>query len=539
MQLALKDNGSDDGAHDVTSEQILSSQMSHSRRPLLEMRSITKKFGVVAALRDVSFTVCSGETHALVGENGAGKSTLMKVLSGVYPHDSYEGDIFFAGEKRAFRSITDSESIGIVIIHQELALIPQMTIAENIFLNHAPNRFGVIDQEQVYLRTREVLAKVGLTESPDTVVGTLGVGKQQLIEIAKALSKNVKLLILDEPTASLNESDSTALLDLLKNFRSQGMTSILISHKLNEVMAVADEITVLRDGKTVSTVNCHHEHVEEDWIIRKMVDRDMDDRYPKRKASLGEVVLEVDNWYAEHPTQADRVMVDHVSLNVRAGEVLGIAGLMGAGRTEFAMSLFGRSYGRNIKGEARMSGKPVDLSTVSKAIAAGIAYVTEDRKQLGLILAEEMRTNITLANLKAVANKNILDPHKEIRIASDYRERIRIRSQSIYQRAENLSGGNQQKILLSKWLFTGSKVLILDEPTRGIDVGAKYEIYGLINKMAEEGKAIIVISSEMPELLGMCDRIMIMDEGRFVGEVAGAQATQENIMRAIMRRKGE
>jgi len=470
--------------------------------PLLEMRGITKKFGVVAALQDVNFAVRSGDVHALVGENGAGKSTLMKVLSGVYPHDGYEGDIFFAGEKRAFRSITDSEAIGIVIIHQELALIPQMTIAENIFLNHAPNRFGIIDQEKVYLRTREVLAKVGLTESPDTMVGTLGVGKQQLIEIAKALSKNVRLLILDEPTASLNENDSAALLALLRNFCSQGITSILISHKLNEVMAVADEITVLRDGKTQATINCHHEHVEEDWIIRKMVDRDMDDRYPKRQVKLGKVLLEVDNWYTEHPTQHNQVMIDHVSLAVRAGEVLGIAGLMGAGRTEFAMSLFGRSYGHNIKGEARIDGKPVDVSTVSKAIAAGLAYVTEDRKQLGLILAEELRTNITLANLKAVANRNVLDRHEEIRIANDYRERIRIRSQSIYQKAENLSGGNQQKILLSKWLFTGSKILILDEPTRGIDVGAKYEIYSLINKMAEEGKAIIVISSEMPELLG-------------------------------------
>jgi putative multiple sugar transport system ATP-binding protein len=506
---------------------------------ILEMRGISKSFGAVKALSDVSFTVREGEIHALVGENGAGKSTLMKVLSGVYPHGSYEGSIIYDGEERSFRTINDTEALGIIIIHQELALIPLMSIAENIFLGNAPSRFGVIDRTAVHERTKALLAKVGLgREAPDTLVTNLGVGKQQLVEIAKALSKDVRLLILDEPTASLNETDSAALLELLKEFRRQGITSIMISHKLNEISEVADRITVLRDGRTVGTLDCHDGPVDEDEIVRRMVDRDLESRYPKREPKIGEVIFEVENWSVYHPQHTERQVVKNVSMKVRAGEIVGVSGLMGAGRTEFAMSVFGRSWGRHITGTVRMRGKEVDVSTVNRAIEAGLAYVTEDRKHLGLILGEDIRKNISLANLAGVSKRSVIDDMSEMKIAQEFRARMRIRSHDVYQETGKLSGGNQQKVVLSKWLFTGPDLLILDEPTRGIDVGAKYEIYSIINELADAGKAVVVISSEMPELIGICDRIMVMHEGEFVGEVAGEGATQENIMRAIMRRKG-
>ena len=506
------------------------------------MRRITKRFGPVAALQDVNLTVRGGEIHALVGENGAGKSTLMKVLSGVYPAGSYDGAIVYDGVERQFSGINDSEALGIIIIHQELALIPLMTVAENIFLASPPSRFGVIDRGAVHDRTRALLAKVGLDESPDAVVGDLGVGKQQLVEIAKALSKQVRLLILDEPTASLNERDSAALLDLLVGLRAQGISSILISHKLNEVAKVSDRITVLRDGRTVETVDCHAQRVEEDHIIRRMVDRDLESRFPSRDPKIGpgigDVVFRVENWSADHPQQDGRQVVCGVDFRVRRGEIVGIAGLMGAGRTEFAMSVFGRSYGRNIKGQAFMHGKPVDVSTVARAIDAGLAYVTEDRKHLGLLLDEDVRKNVTLANLGGVATRSVIDDVRELQVADGYRGRMRIRCSSVYQEAGKLSGGNQQKVVLSKWLFSDPEVLILDEPTRGIDVGAKYEIYQIINALADSGKGVIVISSEMPELLGLCDRICVMNEGAFVGEFSRAEASQEKIMRSIMR-KGE
>ena len=502
---------------------------------MLEMRGVSKSFAGVRALRDVNFTVEAGQIHALVGENGAGKSTLMKVLSGVYPAGQYEGTIVFDGEERRFRDINDSERLGIIIIHQELALIPLMSIAENIFLSHPPSRAGVIDRDEVYRRTRELLAQVGLRESPDTLITDLGVGKQQLVEIAKALSKKVRLLILDEPTASLNEADSAALLDRLIAFRAQGIASILISHKLNEVAKVADRITVLRDGRTVDTIDCKTEPVEEDRIIRSMVDRDLADRFPDRQAKIGEPVLVVENWSVQHPLHPERQAIKNVDFQVRRGEVVGIAGLMGAGRTEFAMSLFGRAWGKNIRGRARLDGRDVDLSSVPAAIDAGLAYVTEDRKQLGLILADDIRKNITLASLQQVSSHGVIDDIAELKAASDYRSRMRIRSQDVYQETATLSGGNQQKVVLSKWLMTDPKVLILDEPTRGIDVGAKYEIYTIINGLAEAGKGVVVISSEMAELLGICDRICVMNDGAFVGEFTGREATQEKIMRAIMR----
>lgn len=502
---------------------------------ILEMRNITKTFPGVKALENVNLKVKEGEIHALVGENGAGKSTLMKVLSGVYPAGTYEGEIHYEGAVRNFRAINDSEDIGIIIIHQELALVPLLSIAENIFLGNEVASNGVISWQQTFNRTRELLKKVGLKESPETLITDIGVGKQQLVEIAKALSKSVKLLILDEPTASLNESDSEALLNLLIEFRKQGMTSIIITHKLNEVRKVADQITVLRDGMTVKTLDCHQEEISEDVIIRNMVGRDLEDRYPPRDVPIGETILEVKNWNAYHQQHRDRKVLHDINVTVRKGEVVGIAGLMGAGRTEFAMSVFGKSYGHKVSGEVLIHGKPVDVSTVRRAIDAGLAYVTEDRKHLGLVLNDNILHNTTLANLAGVSSASIIDDIKEMKVASDFRTRLRIRSSGIFQETVNLSGGNQQKVVLSKWLFSNPDVLILDEPTRGIDVGAKYEIYTIINQLAADGKGVLMISSEMPELLGNCDRIYVMNEGRIVAELPKGEASQESIMRAIMR----
>lgn len=502
---------------------------------ILEMRGITKTFPGVNALDNVNLTVKAGEIHALVGENGAGKSTLMKVLSGVYPHGSYSGTVHYDGEERQFRGIADSEKLGIIIIHQELALVPLLSIAENIFLGNEQAKYGVIDWSAASARAKDLLATVGLKEKPETLVTNLGVGKQQLVEIAKALSKKVRLLILDEPTASLNESDSDALLELLLAFKQQGISSILISHKLNEIAKVADSITVLRDGATVETLDCREQAISEDRIIKGMVGREMADRYPRRDGHPGEVLFEVENWTAHHPIHAERQVVKGVNLSIRRGEIVGIAGLMGAGRTEFAMSLFGRSYGQKISGTAKLAGKVIDVGTVERAIASGLAYATEDRKSLGLVLEEDIRKNVTLANLPGVAERGIIDDIRELAVANDYRAKLRIRSPSVYQQTVNLSGGNQQKVVLSKWLFADPQVLILDEPTRGIDVGAKYEIYTIINRLAETGKAVLMISSEMPELLGMCDRIYVMNEGALVAELDAAEASQEKIMHAIMK----
>jgi putative multiple sugar transport system ATP-binding protein len=501
---------------------------------ILEMRGITKAFPGVKALDNVNLAVRAGGIHAIVGENGAGKSTLMKVLSGVYPADSYSGEIHFDGELRRFRGIADSEKLGIIIIHQELALVPLLSIAENIFLGNEPARGGVIDWFAAYARTRELLAKVGLKESPTTPVGKLGVGKQQLIEIAKALSKRVRLLILDEPTASLNESDSDALLALLTELKAHGVTSILISHKLNEISKVADSITVLRDGATVETLDCRDQAISEDRIIRGMVGRDMAHRYPQRTPHVGDVVFEVRDWRVRHEQDAAREVIRGVNLKVRRGEIVGIAGLMGAGRTEFAMSVFGRSYGQRTSGTALIDGHEVDISTVRKAIDHGIAYVTEDRKGCGLVLEDEIRKNVSLVNLRDVSSAGVIDEGRESKVATGYRQSLNIRCSGIQQRVVNLSGGNQQKVVLSKWLFAAPRLLILDEPTRGIDVGAKYEIYTIIGELADQGESILMISSEMPELLGMCDRIYVMNEGRFVAELSAAEASQERIMRAIV-----
>ena len=504
---------------------------------ILEMRNITKTFPGVKALDNVSFRVKQGEIHALVGENGDGKSTLMKVLSGVYPHGSYTGDIYFQGKECRFKDINHSEAVGIVIIHQELALIPNLSIAENLFLGNERQKNGVISWVETFSKTQELLQKVGLRESPKTLITDIGVGKQQLVEIAKALAKEVQLLILDEPTASLNENDSEALLKLLLQFKEHGISSILISHKLSEVSKVADSITILRDGATIETLDCLTDVITEDRIIRGMVGRDLVHRFPPRESKIGETIFEVREWNVYHPQHENRKVSSNINLHVKRGEVVGIAGLMGSGRTELAMSIFGRAYGRHITGQAYKNGREVDLSTIDKAIANGVAYATEDRKTYGLILIEDIKENITLANLDAITDGIVINEPKELTVTREYRDKLNIKCSSILQKTVNLSGGNQQKVVLSKWLFAKPDILILDEPTRGIDVGAKYEIYTIINQLAEEGKGIILISSELPEILGVCDRIYVMSDGKIVGEMPAREATQEKIMKAIMRQE--
>ncbi|MCL6586599.1 MAG: ATP-binding cassette domain-containing protein [Anoxybacillus sp.] len=502
---------------------------------ILEMRGITKEFPGVRALENVNLQVREGEIHALCGENGAGKSTLMKVLSGVYPYGTYSGDILFKGEVCKFKDIKQSEELGIVIIHQELALIPYLSIAENIFLGNEQAKRGVINWNETIIKTKDLLEKVGLNESPHTLVGNLGVGKQQLVEIAKALSKEVKLLILDEPTAALNEDDSENLLRLLLEFKKQGMTAIIISHKLSEISKVADSITILRDGKTIETLDMKKDHATEDRIIKGMVGRDLTNRYPKREPHIGEVIFEVRNWNVYHPLHNERKVIDDVNFYIRKGEIVGIAGLMGAGRTELAMSIFGKSYGKKIGGQIFKNGYEIDVSDVSKAIENGIAYVTEDRKGNGLILMDDIRKNITLSRLNKVAKRFVVDENQEIIESEKYRERLKIKTPSVFQKTEKLSGGNQQKVVLSKWIFAQPDILILDEPTRGIDVGAKYEIYTIINQLAQDGKGILIISSELPEILGMCDRIYAMCEGRITGELKQDEATQENLMKLMTK----
>ncbi|MBP3278112.1 MAG: sugar ABC transporter ATP-binding protein [Butyrivibrio sp.] len=507
---------------------------------LLEMKNITKTFPGVKALDNVNLQVEEGEIHALVGENGAGKSTLMNVLSGIYPYGSYEGDIVYDSEICKFNDIKDSEGKGIVIIHQELALIPYMTIAENMFLGNERGTKFKINWNETSALARQYLDTVGLPDGTQTLIKDIGVGKQQLVEIAKALSKHARLLILDEPTSSLNETDSRALLDLLlKLKKEQNLTSIIISHKLNEVSYVADKITVIRDGATIETLTKGVDDFSEARIIKGMVGRELSDRFPKRESHVGEVMMEVKNWNVYHPLYSERKIVDDVSINVRKGEVLGISGLMGAGRTELAMSIFGKSYGENISGQIFIQGKEVHLNSVQDAIKHKLAYVTEDRKGNGLILSNPIKINTTLANLGAVSNKTVIDKDKEYSVAVDYKEKLKTKCPTVEQNVGNLSGGNQQKVLLAKWMFADPDILILDEPTRGIDVGAKYEIYCIINQLVSEGKSVIMISSELPEILGMCDRIYVMNEGRMVGELDGKDATQEKIMTYILQSSGK
>ena len=504
---------------------------------ILEMRSITKEFPGVKALDKVSLVVKAGEIHSICGENGAGKSTLMKVLSGVYPYGTYEGDIVFQGHESRFKDIGSSEAAGIVIIHQELALIPQLSITENIFLGNEPRRFGVIDWVQAKKRAVDLLARVGLEDDPDTQIKNLGVGKQQLVEIAKALNKSVKLLILDEPTAALNEADSQHLLDLILGLKGRGIASIMISHKLNEIEQISDSITIIRDGKTIETLNVKADGVDEDRIIRGMVGRTLENRFPDRTAEIGEVFFEVKNWTVQHPLTAERMVVKNSSFTVRRGEVVGFAGLMGAGRTELAMSLFGRSYGTFISGQVFKDGKEIQLRNVSEAIKNGLGYVSEDRKALGLNLLDDIQDSVVSAKLSKITKLSVIDKVAEHRVAESYRKSLRIKAPRVDEGVNKLSGGNQQKVVLAKWMFTDPDLLILDEPTRGIDVGAKTEIYGIIRDLAASGKGIILISSELPELLGVSDRIYTIFEGAITSNMSADEANPETLLKSMTSAK--
>ncbi|GAB4146369.1 MAG: sugar ABC transporter ATP-binding protein [Candidatus Promineifilaceae bacterium] len=498
--------------------------------PILEMRNITKQFPGVKALNNVSFRVAEGEIHCLVGENGAGKSTLMKVLSGVYPYGDYTGEIIFAGQEQRFRRISDSERAGIAIIYQELALVPEMTVYENIFLGHEVRKGFRVDWNETIKRASEMLKKVRLNVNPATRVRELSVGKQQLVEIAKALSRDVKLLILDEPTSALNEDDSENLLDLLRELKSQGVTSILISHKLKEVIEIADSVTVLRDGQTICTLSAHNEEVSENVLIKHMVGREIDNIYPRREHKpSAEVMLEVQHWNAYSPHLGRNILQD-VNFNVKKGEIVGFAGLMGSGRTELALSIFGNPEGYRISGEMFIKGKKRFFRHPQNAIKAGIAYVTEDRKGSGLILIQDVKQNLTLANLRAISPRGIVNDNAEVKVANEYKTSLNIKTPTVEQRVGNLSGGNQQKVSLGKWLFVKPDILILDEPTRGIDVGAKFEIYTIMNRLVQQGMSIIMISSELPEVLGMSDRVYVVSAGKITGELPIEAATQEKIM---------
>lgn len=493
----------------------------------LEMQAIGKEFPGVKALSDVTLQVEKGEIHALVGENGAGKSTLMKVLSGFYPHGTYSGNIRINGEEQRFRTIQDSEEAGVAIIYQELALVRQLSVAENIFLgSEIKNVAGVIDWGATYTKAARQLATIGLNISPTKKIGDCGVGEQQLVEIAKALAKNAKILILDEPTAALTESESLALLDILRSLKQRGVTCIYISHRLHEVLAIADRVTVLRDGRTITTMN--KSDLSEDRMVSYMVGREINERYPKKPHTPGQTVLELRNWTVASDRHQPPFLQD-INLIARQGEILGIAGLMGSGRTELAMSLFG-VYGHVLQGQMLLSGKKVHFKNMRESIEAGMALVSEDRKRYGLVLGMNVAQNTTLANLTRMARLSVIDLNREVQAANDYVRELRIKTPSIEQKVGNLSGGNQQKVVLAKWLLTKPRLLIIDEPTRGIDVGAKFEIYNLLNRLVDEGVAVIMISSDLAEVLGMSDRILVMHEGSIRGELSSAAASQEAIM---------
>jgi putative multiple sugar transport system ATP-binding protein len=522
----------------------MKSLIDKSKRPelppvtLLEMNNIRKEFGPVIALNDVNIKVKRGHIHGICGENGAGKSTLMNVLSGVYPYGSYSGRILLDGQEVKYHSLRDSEKDGIVIIHQELALSPFLSIAENIFLGNQQRNGPRIDWNRTRKKALDIMKKVGLNENPDIPINQIGVGKQQLVEIAKAMCKNVKLLILDEPTSALNDDDSLHLLQLIENLRDEhGITSIIISHKLNEIGMIADEVTVIRDGGSVGdeiVIDDAHP-LDENILISKMVGRSLDNRFPEHVSKIGDTMLEVKNWIVYHPEDASRKIVDDVNIEVRAGEIVGLAGLMGSGRTEFAMSLFGRSYGTHISGNVKINGKEVELKNVGSAIKNGLGYVSEDRKVYGLNLLQNIRENTSVAGLGAISKHGIINKNEEIVEADRLRKLMRTKTPSIEDNITTLSGGNQQKVVFSKWLFTKPEILILDEPTRGIDVGAKYEIYETINALADQGKAIIVISSELPEILGVCDRIYTISFGKVTGCFDKSESTQESLMKCMTK----
>jgi putative multiple sugar transport system ATP-binding protein len=497
---------------------------------ILEIENLTKDFPGVRALDRVNLKVRKGEIHSICGENGAGKSTLMSVISGVYPKGAYEGKVFFKGQETSYRSVKDSEKEGLAIIHQELALSPYLSIYENIFLGHMKTRLGFINWDGYITESKQYLNRVGLHENPATIVSKLGVGKQQLVEIARALSKRAELLILDEPTSSLNDDESAKLLDLILEFKRQGITSVMISHKLNEVLKVADTVTILRDGKSISAWDVKGDNLTEEMIIKDMVGRDLTHRFPERTTEPGDTVLEVKNWTVYHPEYHSIKVVDNVSFYLRKGEILAFCGPMGAGRTELMMSIYGKSYGSKSEGDVSIRGNRVILNSTKAAIDAGLGYISEDRKNLGLILIQDIKTNISSSSLNRISRLGIVSNQKEIEAAEKFREELRIKTPSINQLTRNLSGGNQQKVVVSRTLMADPDIFIVDEPTRGIDVGAKSEIYGILNELVKRGKSVIMISSELPEALGMADRIYVMNEGKIKGVLSRAEATQEKIM---------
>lgn len=504
---------------------------------LLEVKDITKRFGTVTALNKVRFDVKPNEIHVLCGENGAGKSTLMNVLGGIYPKGSYEGEFSFEGEVCSFKSIKDSEEKGIAFIHQELALIPALSIAENIFIGNECKHNVVIDWDETREKAIELMQEVGLKENPNTLIRDLGVGCQQLVEICKALSKKAKLLILDEPTSALNDEESAALLELLVGFKKQGLSSILITHKLQEVTKVADRITIIRDGKTIETLEVGKNEITEERIIKGMVGREMENRFPSRKRKIGDIKFEVKDWNVYDPLNDAKRIIHNISFYARKGEVLGIAGLMGAGRTELAMSIFGKSYGKKISGKLFKDGTELKIRNVSEAISQGLGYVSEDRRVYGMIGIQSIKNNITLPSLRRFVKNGSINENEEVKVANEYKEKLHIKAENVAQRISSLSGGNAQKVIFSKWVLSGADVLFLDEPTRGIDVMAKYEIYQIINEMVENGNTVILISSDMTELIGMCDRIYVMNEGRMAGELEGHEIRQERIMSCILNDK--
>lgn len=495
--------------------------------PFLEMQKITKTFPGVRALDGVSLDLQRGEIHALVGENGAGKSTLMKILGGVYPHPHYGGEIFIEGNNQQFSSVRDAEKAGIAVIYQELSLVREMTVGENIFLGREPRKLGVIRWEELYRRARELLDDLHLQIDPHTLIRSLGIGQQQLVEIAKALSHDARILVLDEPTAALTDSEVETLFGILNKLRARGVGMIYISHKLDEVFRISDRITVLRDGKTVGT-NAKSEWTEPQ-IIARMVGREVGDIFPVMDHVQGEVVFAVENVSVEDPVVTGKKLVDNVSFSVRRGEVLGIAGLMGAGRSDLLMAIFGAHAGR-VSGEIKLEGRRFHIRNPADAIKQGIGFVTEDRKRFGLVSDQTILNNMTLAGLRRISGRFITSIDAESAAGERSMKELRVKANSVFTIAGTLSGGNQQKVVLAKWLLTNPRVLFLDEPTRGIDVGAKQEIYAQINKLAKSGLAIVLVSSELPEVLGMSDRILVLHEGRLTGEFTRAAATPEEVM---------
>jgi len=496
---------------------------------ILEFKSVTKRFPGVVALNDVSFEIRRGEIHGICGENGAGKSTLMKILSGVYAHGTYEGNVIFNGEELNLgeSSIREAAEKGISIVYQELTLVPTMTVGENVFLGREPLENGSINWNKLYADTREILTKYQLDVPPLETVRNLGVGKMQMVEIAKALSENASILILDEPTSALSEAEVDKLMEILKTLKAHGITCIYISHKLEEFFRITDTVTVMRDGKTVITEST--KKLTREKLVKYMVGREMKERFPKGNRHPGEVVFEVEGLEALDPNETNRKVLNGVSFNVRRGEILGIAGLMGAGRTELVMTLFGE-YGKIINGKILMNKKEIKPMNAREAINAGLSLVPEDRKGMGLVLIQSVLKNISLPNLDQFSNFFSINADEELMASMQQAKSLTIKAPSLEAFVETLSGGNQQKVVISKWLLSKPIVLIMDDPTRGVDVGAKYEIYKLMNDLAEKGVAIIMISSELEEVVGMSDRVMVMCRGHSAGVLSMKEANVERIM---------